>query len=94
MIESGLVSEVKALLAAGFTADLKPMQSLGYKQICAYLSGDYDLHTAIELIQKETRHFAKRQLTWWRRDQRVNWFDLSSVDDSSNILPELIKICE
>ena len=94
MIDDGLVEEVKKLLAAGFSQDLKPMQALGYKQICSYLDGEYDLSTAVAEIQKATRHFAKRQLTWWRRDLRVNWFDLSLYADEEELISRMVKICQ
>lgn len=73
MLADGLVDEVKGLLAMGYTAGLKPMQGLGYRQICSYLAGDISYDTAVELIKRDTRHFAKRQLTWWRRDERICW---------------------
>lgn len=75
MLAAGLVPEVERLLAMGYGPELKPMQGLGYRQICRYLAGELDLAAAAELIKRDTRHFAKRQLTWWRRDERIRWFD-------------------
>lgn len=75
MIKEGLVEEVNRLLEMGFKQDFKAMQALGYSQICGYLDGKYNLDEAIALIKKATRHYAKRQMTWFRRDHEINWFD-------------------
>jgi tRNA dimethylallyltransferase len=76
MIGCGLVDEVKRLRDMGFGKDLKPMQSIGYKQINQYLDGEITLERAIELIKRDTRRFAKRQMTWLRRDGDINWYHL------------------
>ena len=68
MIVAGLVEEVNLLLMKGFSSQLKPMQSLGYKQICHYLFQKFSLEEAIASIKQETRRYAKRQLTWFRRE--------------------------
>ncbi len=75
MLAEGLADEVRGLIDAGYAPTLKPMQALGYKQICAYLAGDTDLDTAATLIKQETRRFAKRQLIWFRGDPRVQWIE-------------------
>lgn len=93
MLEDGFEEEVKNLLAMGYGRDLKPMQGLGYKQLCMYLAGEITYDEAVYLIQRDTRHFAKRQLTWWRRDCRVNWFDLTEVKEPAEIIPEILKLC-
>lgn len=72
---AGLVAEVRELLAKGYTADMPSMQGLGYKQIAAYLNGECDYETAIELFKRDTRRFAKRQFTWFRADKRIHWLD-------------------
>ena len=69
----GLVEEVRSLLAAGYPPECKPFQSLGYKQALRYLGAELSLDEAIESTQKETRHYAKRQWTWFRRDPAVVW---------------------
>jgi tRNA dimethylallyltransferase len=76
MIEDGLVREVKNLRRMGFSPGLKPMQSIGYKEINRYLDGELDLEKAVELIKRDTKRFAKRQMTWLRRDKEINWFEL------------------
>ncbi len=71
MIETGLVDEVKSLLNKGFTRDLNSMQGIGYKEIIAYLEGEIPLEEAIDRVKQNSRHYAKRQLTWFRRDERI-----------------------
>ncbi len=73
MIEKGLVKEVKSLLESGINADMISMQGLGYKEILQYLNGIIPLEEAIERIKQNTRHFAKRQLTWFRREHDIIW---------------------
>lgn len=91
MMKQGFLQEVKSLINQGFTPDLPSMQGLGYKQLCSYLQGEYDLSMAVELIKRDTRRFAKRQLTWFRRDQRIIWVDLDKMD-RDEILFKLVSI--
>jgi len=84
MIASGLVAEVKALLNQGVPPDAKSMQSLGYRQVVDYLLGKLSFDTAVELIKRDTRRFAKRQLTWFRREQDVVWINLSEAGGIRN----------
>jgi tRNA dimethylallyltransferase len=69
----GLIAEVEDLLAAGFTPALRPMSGHGYREAAAYLAGEWSLDQAIEATARRTRQYAKRQLTWFRRDPRVLW---------------------
>jgi tRNA dimethylallyltransferase len=78
MMDEGLVEEVRRLLEMGYGPELKPMQSLGYKQVSAYLRGACSLDSAIYEIQRATRRYAKRQLTWFRSDPEFRWFDAES----------------
>ena len=75
MLADGFEDEVRRLLDMGFAADCKPMQGLGYRQLCQYFNGELAYDEAVQLIKRDTRRFAKRQLTWWRRDDRVRWFN-------------------
>lgn len=75
MLATGLVEEVKKLKDMGCHRNMVSMQGLGYKEILAYLDGEYDLEQAVYLIKRDTRHFAKRQLTWFRRERNVIWVD-------------------
>lgn len=91
MIASGLVEEVKKLKEMGYTRDLVSMQGLGYKEIYAYLYGEISLEEAITILKRDTRHFAKRQLTWFKREKEVIWLDKSKFDDDTMILEEMLK---
>lgn len=73
MIEKGLVNETKHLLNMGYSADLKPMKSLGYRHAVGYLKGKWDMRQMTHLLQRDTRHYAKRQLTWFRADPEIEW---------------------
>jgi len=82
MFEGGLLEEVRGLLAQGLSGDEKPFESLGYKQVLAYLRGQMTLEQAQDLTEIETRQYAKRQLTWFRRDPRVLWIEGFGSDAS------------
>ncbi len=75
MLEEGLVEEVAALAAAGCTREMVSMQGLGYKEILDYLDGKCSLEEAVYILKRDTRHFAKRQLTWFRRERDVIWIN-------------------
>ena len=77
MIEAGLVEEVRRLLDQGYSPSLTSMQGLGYKELIPYLYGEITLEKAIQDIKKRTRHFAKRQLSWFRRMKEIQWFDVT-----------------
>ncbi|MCJ7642540.1 MAG: tRNA (adenosine(37)-N6)-dimethylallyltransferase MiaA [Desulfobacterales bacterium] len=79
MIEQGLLQEVRNLLAMGYSPQLKPMQSLGYKQVIQYLTKKIGWEEAITQIKRDTRHYAKRQWTWFKADPEIQWRD-ASVD--------------
>jgi tRNA dimethylallyltransferase len=80
MVEAGLVDEVARLARRGYTSDLEPLRSIGYREIAAYLQGKCELEQAITDMARATRRLAKRQLTWFRADPSVRWFDASAVD--------------
>ena len=77
LIDAGLVEEVRKLTEMGLTADDISMKGIGYKEIIAYLEGETSLEEAVETIKKNTRHYAKRQLTWFRRYDKINVVNLS-----------------
>lgn len=92
MIETGLVEEVQKLLQMGVRPEMTSMQGLGYREILAYLNHEYDLDRAVFLIKRNTRHFAKRQLTWFRREKDVRWIDKKIfMRDDQQILEEMIR---
>ena len=74
MVEDGLLEEVRRLVARGYSLDLKPLRSVGYRQMGQVLLGQQELLKAIEEMKQETRHLAKRQLTWFRGDKEIHWF--------------------
>ena len=80
MIEDGFTDEVRNLLAMGYDETIKPMQSLGYKHIAGYLRGEYSLGEAVRTIKRDTRRYAKRQLTWFKADKDVEWFSPHETD--------------
>lgn len=87
MMEQGLAEEVRALRESGCRRDMVSMQGLGYKELLAYLEGEISLEEAVYLIKRDTRHFAKRQLTWFRREKEVTWVEKNVFDyDSQKIL--------
>ena len=95
MMEQGLLEEVTRLKQMGCHKDMVSMQGLGYKEILAYLDGECSLEEAVNLIKKETRHFAKRQLTWFRSERDVIWFDKSKYSyDERMILEDMCKLLE
>ena len=75
MLQDGLVEEVKKLKQMGCHQGMVSMQGLGYKEILSYLDGEISLEEAVRLLKRDTRHFAKRQLTWFRREKDVIWVD-------------------
>ena len=75
MLSNGLLQEVKTLLNAGYGKDLKSMRSIGYKEIVAHLSGELSLDETLHLIKRNTRHYAKRQMTWFKADSDILWFE-------------------
>ncbi len=75
MFADGLVHEVRTVLARGFGEELKPLQSLGYAQVIRHLRGEIHLTEAVSLAQNETRRYAKRQLTWFRKEKNVAWYE-------------------
>jgi len=81
MIEKGLVEEVEKLRAK-YDLSITSLQALGYREINDYLDGKYSLEEAVRLIKRNTRHFAKRQLTWFKRDNEINWFNLAELSHS------------
>lgn len=92
MLEEGLLEEVIALKNKGYTKDMVSMQGLGYKEILDYLNGECTLEEAIYILKRDTRHFAKRQLTWFRRERDVIWVDKNKYSyDESKILDVMLS---
>ena len=95
MLENGLLEEVKKLKDMGYHRNMVSMQGLGYKEILDYLDDKCTLDEAIYILKRETRHFAKRQLTWFRREKDVIWMDKSQYNyDETAVLEEMCKILQ
>ena len=93
MLRNGLVEEVQKLKDRGYHRDMVSMQGLGYKEILDYLDGKCTLEEAIYILKRETRHFAKRQLTWFRRERDVIWLDKQKYNyDENEILMDMCEI--
>lgn len=92
MIDAGLVEEVRKLLEMGCTRDMVSMQGLGYKEIIEFLNGACTLEEAIYIIKRDTRHFAKRQLTWFAREREVIWLDKQHFADEQALLTYMLDV--
>lgn len=92
MLREGLLDEVKSLAAKGYTRDMVSMQGLGYKEMLAYLNGEYTYDEAVEILKRDTRHFAKRQLTWFRREKDVIWVNRDHFKSEEELLKHLLKV--
>ncbi|WKZ70704.1 MAG: tRNA (adenosine(37)-N6)-dimethylallyltransferase MiaA [Melioribacteraceae bacterium] len=91
MIENGLVDEVKSILEMNYSKKLNSLNTVGYKEIISYLDNEISLERAVELIKRNTRRYAKRQLTWFRKDERIKWFDLESFEEIEIIKNKILK---
>lgn len=90
MVENGLIDEVKKLKEMGYGKELNSMQGIGYKEIRDYVDGVYDYDTAIETLKKNTRNFAKRQITWFKREKEVVWLNHEEFDNDKEKILEFV----
>ena len=90
MMEEGLLDEVRFLKERGVRRDSTAMQGLGYKELYAFLDGEYPLEEAVRIIKRDTRHFAKRQLTWFKRERDVIWADKSVIGQNDDAVIDFI----
>ena len=93
MLKEGLVDEVRSLKERGLSRKNVSMQGLGYKEILSYLEGEYSLKEAVYILKRDTRHFAKRQLTWFRRERDVIWIEKNRFAYSDEQILEYMKEC-
>lgn len=92
MLREGLVDEVKRLQQMGYHKGMVSMQGLGYKEILSYLDGTWSLEEAVYILKRDTRHFAKRQITWFKRERNVEWFHKPDYDyDENKILEGMLQ---
>ncbi len=94
MFENGLVDEVKSLLSKGYTKDMTSMQAIGYKEVLDYFDGKVTLDEIKDIIKQSSRRYAKRQLTWFRKDKRVKWFEIDKFEDSKEALENIVEYIE
>lgn len=95
MMENGLVKEVQKLKDMGCRREMTSMQGLGYKEILSFLEGEVPLEEAVRILKRDTRHFAKRQLTWFRRESDVIWVDKDKFSfDEEKILEYMLSVCK
>jgi tRNA dimethylallyltransferase len=94
MLSDGLLEEVKELAARGCTRDLVSMQGLGYKELLACLDGECTLVEAVDNLKRDTRHFAKRQLTWFKREKDVIWIDKDDYSSEGELLAYILSVLE
>ncbi|PHU35050.1 tRNA (adenosine(37)-N6)-dimethylallyltransferase MiaA [Pseudobutyrivibrio ruminis] len=91
MMKAGLLDEVKMLLDMGCKSGMTSMDGIGYKEIISYLDGNISLEDAVELIKKNSRNYAKRQLTWFRREKEVTWLDKTVLKDDRQLLDYILS---
>ena len=90
MFKKGLVAEVKRLVKDNLIGPTAA-QSLGYKEVLGYLSGQYDREEAVSMLKKNTRHFARRQLTWFRNDKRIKWIEIGPGEDAQSVAGKVLQ---
>lgn len=91
MLEQGLEAEVRQLVSEGYSRDLVSMQGLGYKEIIDYIQGRCSFDEAVYTLKRDTRHFAKRQITWFKREKQVTWVNKNEYDSESSILEYMMN---
>lgn len=94
MMEDGLLFEVESLIKEGYTKNLVSMQGLGYKEFFDYFDGRMTLEDTVDKIKKDTRHFAKRQLTWFRREKEVIWLNKKEYEQEKDLLDSVLNIIQ
>ena len=91
MMKNNLVEEVIKLKEMGYTPDMQSMKGIGYKEILYYLSNEISLNEAVEMIKQGSRNYAKRQLTWFRKDSRINWINKDDFSSDDEIVEYIIR---
>jgi tRNA dimethylallyltransferase len=91
MLKEGLVDEVSSIIKLGYAKDSNSLNTVGYKEIIQYLDGEISIDRAIELIKRNTRRYAKRQMTWFNADKRIKWYEINSEIDLVNLAEKIAK---
>ena len=92
MLEQGLIKEIQDLLASGIPADCTAMQAIGYKEFVAAMDGRITVEEAADEVRKASRHYAKRQLTWFRRNKNIHWITRKNVESNEEILEKARRL--
>jgi tRNA dimethylallyltransferase len=90
-IEKGLVQETQQLMQQGYSRNLGSMKGLGYRQFSGYLAEEYSYEEAVRLLKRDTRHFAKRQMTWFRKEPAIQWITLEESDSPERAATRILK---
>jgi len=90
MLDQGLLAEVTSLLKNGYSLDLKPMQSIGYKHMAMFIKNDVTWEEAIRLLKRDTRRYAKRQFTWFNKDKEIHWFKPNEIDPAQILVKDFL----
>lgn len=93
-LAKGLVDETRALLAKGYARDLVSMKSLGYRQMAGYLEGEYSFDEAVRRLKRDTRHFAKRQMTWFRKEPGLTWIEVQPDESVRSVSQRVVTLIE
>jgi len=93
-LANGLVDETKQLLAHGYKRDLPAMKGLGYRQVCGYLAGEYDTEEMVRRFKRDTRRFAKRQMTWFRQEPGIHWMIIGESEPLSATTTRVVKLID
>lgn len=91
MFEAGLVDEVKNILSEGYSKNLNALNTVGYKEVIEFLDGNISLEKCIELVKRNSRRYAKRQMTWFNADKRIHWYSIENLDQIKNLANQIIK---
>ncbi len=94
MVEEGLIDEVRGLLAMGYSPEENALQTVGYRETVQYLRGDISRDRMVELVKRNSRRYAKRQMTWFRRDHRIRWFDVDGERDYPVLAEQICRYFE
>ena len=94
MFDNGLIDEVKKLKEMSYNKSMNSMQGIGYKEIFDYLNGIYSLEEVKDIIKQSSRRYAKRQITWFKRDKRIYWIDLDKFDTLDKIIHNIVEYVE
>ncbi len=91
MMEQGFLNEVKELFSEGYTKELKPMQAIGYKHVCDFFNNVTDYEETLRLLKRDTRRFAKRQFTWFKKEKDIIWLKPDEIEKASHLVTSFLK---